>query len=233
MYRILSEFRLALSFLSRIPVGGSGNIKKVPSYFSLVGYVAGSAYFIMRSIFPSYLGAVLAIAIGGFLFELFHFDGFLDTLDGILSQKSKEKKLEIMSKGNVGPSALFYGILFILTYVYLFSRANPLSFFYMSVFGRLSMNFVMDLSTPAKYTGLGKLFYPYSHTNTLISLAFTLPLIIHPFFYFVSLVVSLFVSWLSFSISKHTIGGYTGDTLGFTNILAQLSVLSGIVLLKV
>ncbi len=232
MYQILSEFRLALSFLSRIPVGGSGNIKKVPSYFSSVGYVAGSVYFVMKFIFPSYLGAVLAIAIGGFLFELFHFDGFLDTLDGILSQKDKEKKLEIMSKGDVGPSALFYGVLFMLAYVYLFLKANPLSFFYMSVFGRLSMNFVMDLSIPAKDTGLGKLFYPYSHTNTLISLMFSLPLIIHPFFYFVSLVVSFFISWLSSAISKREIGGYTGDILGFTNILAQLSVLSGFVLLK-
>jgi adenosylcobinamide-GDP ribazoletransferase len=229
---MLSEFRMALSFLSRLPVGGSGNIKKIPSYFSLIGYVAASSYFVMKFVFPSYVGTILAVAVGGFLFELFHFDGFLDTLDGILSQKSKEKKLEIMSKGDVGPSAIFYGVLFILAYVWLFSKAKPISFFYMSVFGRLSMNFVMGLSVPAKNVGLGKLFYPYAHKNTLISLMFTLPLTIHPIFYFASLSIAFLTSWLSSYSFKRMVGGYTGDTLGFTNVVAQLFILSVVVFLQ-
>ena len=226
--QILSELGWAISFLSRIPIGGRGNISKVPSYFSVVGYFAGATYFIIKILFPSFLGTIFAIALGFSLFDLFHFDGFLDTMDGFFSQKTASQKMEIMIKGNIGPSALFWGILYMITYITLFWKIKPFSLFYMAIFGRLSMNFLMDFSQPAKNTGLGKVFYPYDHKNTLFSLIFTLPMIAFPKMYFLSLSISLFTAVIFNMISKREIGGYTGDVLGCVNMLSQIFILSAI-----
>ncbi len=232
MRREFSEFRLAVSFLSRLPAGGNGRIGKVPAYFTAVGYLAGTVYFGIRVLVPALPGALLAMAAGFFIFDLFHFDGLLDTLDGFLSQKAKDRKMEIMSKGNVGPSALFYGVLFVAAYAYLLSGTDPVYALYAAVFGRLSMNFTMDFSDPAKETGLGRAFYPYDRTNTFSALAFTVPLVLLPWAYVLSMGISAALARVFSKISSREIGGYTGDTLGFTNMAVQLAVLAGIFILK-
>ncbi len=229
---MFSEFKLALSFLSRIPIQGKGKVRNVPAYFTLVGYVAGTFYFISKLAIPSFPWQILAISVGFFLFDLFHFDGFLDTLDGFLSQKSQKRKIEIMSMGNVGPSALFYGTLFVMTYVYLFFRVDTSSVFYMSVFGRLSMNFMLDFSPPAKEKGLGRVFHPYHHRDSMWSLLFSLPLLFEFKVYMISAGMTFLTAYGFSKLSNKEIGGYTGDVLGACNMLTQLLVLLGIFTLK-
>jgi adenosylcobinamide-GDP ribazoletransferase len=112
----------AISILSRIPVGSmdikQSDLKKSVMHFPLVGILAFGIFFLIYTVlfmlrFDNYLIIMLSLAVTYYLFNLFHFDGFLDSIDGLLSQKPKNKILEIMKKGNIGPFALFFGIIYI------------------------------------------------------------------------------------------------------------------------
>ncbi len=231
MLRVLNEVRLAISFLTRIPIGGKGNLKKIPAYFTLVGYLPG-AFYALSKLAGTYTSLLISLTLGWYLFDLFHFDGFLDTIDGMLSGKPSQEKLKIMSAGNVGPSAVFYGAIYVIAYFCLFRATNPIGFLYMSVFGRLAMNFTMELSKPAKNTGLGKTMHPYSHKNTCIALAITFPLFFEPALYVFSLLMAFLSALFMSVLTKKEIGGYTGDVLGFVNITTQILVLMIAFLMK-
>ncbi len=225
MRRVIREFLLTLSFLSRIPLKVSADsyyeIRETSKYFSLIGYLPGLIYFLGRES-ENLIGYAISLAIGYWLFDLFHFDGLLDTIDGFLAPGSRERRLEIMSKSDVGAFAIFYGILYLLIYWELFNRLEPIIFLYGSVFGRLSINFILHFSKPAKSEGLGRVLYPYDRLNTLISLIFTLPLIFNPLLFLIGITTSFITGFFTAYISERKIGGYTVDVLGGGCLTGQI-----------
>uniref|UniRef100_A0A7C4CF50 Adenosylcobinamide-GDP ribazoletransferase n=1 Tax=Fervidobacterium thailandense TaxID=1008305 RepID=A0A7C4CF50_9BACT len=140
-----------LSLLTRLPsnVNFGGNWKerfrKSPRFFTTVGYLPGLLYAFMRWMACNagnkweLVVTALGLSVGFYFFDLFHFDGLLDMFDGFLNQSSKDRRLEIMSKGNVGPFAVFYGTLFILVFFELFRNVKPSVMFFSSVFGRFTV----------------------------------------------------------------------------------------------
>ncbi len=225
MRRIIREFLVALSFLSRIPLRISADslheIREISKYFSLIGYTPGLIYFLGRDS-ENLIGYAISLAIGYWLFDLFHFDGLLDTVDGFLAPGSRERRLEIMSKSDVGAFAIFYGVLYLLIYWELFNRLAPIVLLYSSVFGRLSINFILHFSKPAKSEGLGRVLYPYERINTLISIIFTLPLIFNPLLLLIGIATSFITGFFMAYISEQKIGGYTGDVLGGSCLIGQI-----------
>jgi adenosylcobinamide-GDP ribazoletransferase len=223
---MFDEPRLAFSFLSRLPFGGKGSVKNVARYFTLVGYGAGAIYWAGRRYVPGDLGAVLTIVVGFFLFDLFHFDGLLDTFDGFFNQAGRDKCLEIMSKGDTGPFAVFFSFFYCLSFYLAFRSSTPTSLLFMSVCGRFAMNVLLATTQPAKPGGLGALMSPYDHRATLISAVLAVPLaIISPVRWAVSMGIAIFVGLVMSFAARRKIGGYTGDVLGATCLLSQLGVL--------
>ena len=226
---MLDEPRLALSFLSRLPFGGKGTVKHIARYFTLVGYAAGLVYWLGRQFVPGDLGAILSIVTGFFLFDLFHFDGLLDTFDGFFNQAGREKCLEIMSKGDTGPFAIFFSFFYCLAFYLAFRSSEPTSLLFMSVCGRFAMNVLLAMTQPAKPGGLGALMSPYEQSATVISAVLAAPLaLIDPLRWAVSMGVATLVGVLMSIAARHKIGGYTGDVLGATCLLSQLFVLIAI-----
>jgi adenosylcobinamide-GDP ribazoletransferase len=223
---MLDEPRLALSFLSRIPAGGKGDVRHITRYFTLVGYCAGAVYWAGRQYVPGDLGVILSITVGFFLFDLFHFDGLLDTFDGFLNQSGCEKCLAIMSKSDTGPFAVFFSFFYCAALFLAFRSSAPLSLVYMSVIGRFSMCVLLATTHPAKPGGLGALVSPYDQRTTFLNLAVTLPLaVLDPVRWAVSVVVASAIGLFLGAVSRRKIGGYTGDVLGATCLLAQLGVI--------
>ncbi|ODN30525.1 adenosylcobinamide-GDP ribazoletransferase [Fervidobacterium thailandense] len=231
-------FLATLSLLTRLPINVNfgedweERFKKSPRFFTLVGYLPGALYASTRwtaGNVGSKWGFVITVAglsLGFYFFDLFHFDGLLDMFDGFLNQSSKERRLEIMSKGNVGPFAVFYGTLFILVFFELFRTVGPTVLIFSSVFGRLTMNWVLVLSKPAKQTGLGAMLFPTDKLGPLISGMFTLPLMFLNRSLFVYLfAISICVGVLVSIVSRMKIGGVTGDVLGGSCLIGQLCVL--------
>lgn len=224
---MLDEPRLAFSFLSRLPFGGKGSIKNIARYFTLVGYGAGVIYWAGRRYVPGDLGAVLAIVTGFFLFDLFHFDGLLDTFDGFFNQSGREKCLEIMSKGDTGPFAVFFSFFYCLAFFLAFRLSEPTSLLFMSVCGRFAMNVLLSMTQPAKPGGLGALMSPYEHSATVIGAVLAAPLaFIDPLHLVVSIGVAALTGVFMSIAARRKIGGYTGDVLGATCLLSQLLVLT-------
>ncbi|MEN3041708.1 MAG: adenosylcobinamide-GDP ribazoletransferase [Fervidobacterium sp.] len=235
--RTFEEIMLTLSFLTRIPIkiphlnDWEIRIKNIPIYFPLIGYLPGLIYYTGAMLYRKYMHfglliQMLTISFGFYMFDLFHFDGLLDMFDGLLNQSNKEKRLEIMSKGNVGPFAVFYGTLYVLTFWELFKQIDPASFIFGSVFGRYTMDVVMFFSKPAKQTGLGALLYPFKKITILVSLFFTLPLFLtNVELYMISLTTAFIIGITISFVSLSLVGGITGDILGGSCLIGEMVIL--------
>ncbi|HID55140.1 TPA: adenosylcobinamide-GDP ribazoletransferase [Candidatus Poribacteria bacterium] len=227
--KTLDEIRLTISFLSRIPLGGKGEIGRTPIHFPVVGYLCAGSYVGLRYLlgFLSPQIAVLgSMAITFYLFNLFHFDGLLDTLDGFLNQSGRERRLEIMSRGDVGPFALFFGVLYVLALYHILLDAEVPQILVACVISRFSMNLLLGLSRPAKNEGLGVLLYPYRWRRGLIASLYLLPILVfHPVFVLTGFILSGLIAMLLSRISESKIGGITGDVLGAFCLMSELGVM--------
>ncbi len=110
--RWLSDLRLALMLLTRLPTGKSASpadatVARAAWIFPLVGLLVGAAgggIFMMAS----YLGigiasaALLAMGMQVLLTGALHEDGLADTADGFGGGRSRERKLEIMRDSRIG-----------------------------------------------------------------------------------------------------------------------------------
>ncbi|MBT1247656.1 MULTISPECIES: adenosylcobinamide-GDP ribazoletransferase [unclassified Thermosipho (in: thermotogales)] len=230
---MIYDFLLSLAFISRIPIKvrySEKRIKNIPGYFPLVGYIPGIIFF-LGGYFENFFVKIIFLILGYYFFDLFHFDGFLDTIDGFLNQSNKEKRLEIMSKGDVGAFAVFFGALYIVIFWNMYFTLSPTFFFYSSVFGRYAMVSLMAFSKPAKEKGLGAIFYPFERKNLIYSTVFLTPLLFNIKCFVMSFFITLLFSYFMSIISKKKIGGITGDVLGATCLITSelLLVILGVI----
>ncbi len=118
------EFLLAVQFLTIMPVKITGIIDdrrmaKSMAFFSFVGILIGSMAASLQVVLASYFSLqaaslfsiVFLVIITGNL----HGDGLMDTADGRLSGRPKEKALEIMRDSRVGAHGVMAGIIDILS----------------------------------------------------------------------------------------------------------------------
>lgn len=228
--RVLEEVRLAISFLSRLPFGGGGELRRIPIHFPLVGYLCAGFYVGARWLFGKLIspeaGSLASICITFYLFNLFHFDGLLDTIDGFMLQGPRQRRLEVMSRGEVGAFAVFFGSLYLLALYLGLRRATDSNLVMAAVFGRLSMNFALGFSRPAKSEGLASALYPYRKPLTLLASLYSLPLLsLFPLRFGVSISLSASIALAISLISRRKIGGVTGDVLGACCLLTELTLI--------
>ncbi|MDE3270677.1 adenosylcobinamide-GDP ribazoletransferase [Pseudoalteromonas sp. G4] len=106
----ISLFKLALSFLTRIPVKitdySDEKLNEATGYFPLVGALIGAilaaSFYVLSLLFPVELAVVLVIVIGYMLTGGFHEDGLADVTDGFGGAFEPHKKLEIMKDSRLG-----------------------------------------------------------------------------------------------------------------------------------
>ncbi len=253
--KITDSFWTSFGVLSRIP-----GKKHYNPDFSLFGFflpligilvsliVAGTFSILsplLHGVFT--LGAAI-LFIQYLLFNLFHFDGLLDSADALFYNTSKEKRLTILRDVNAGSYALFTGVLYIfLKLHYLISgtefllAVKPLDPIVMAVLfsyplsGRIAAGIVPIILKPARKEGMGSLLSKYRFLpflfGTGIALCLSLGFVyfrifshrgeISPFVFlpFLGAVLSgLIVSLLY----KKLVGGFTGDALGLSVELGEL-----------
>lgn len=228
----------AISLLSRIPFSritmNESDIKKSVMNFPLVGILAFISFYISYTILfelglDNYLAILLSMAITYYLFNMLHFDGFLDSIDGLLSQKSKDETLEIFKKGNTGPNGIFYGVIYILIKIYFLENMQIVNLLAVFVISRWSLSFACVLGHPARNEGLGYIVLRAKNRYLLIA---TLYLLIIPFVcnirilhIEITMLLVIAVTYLIILLCTKRIGGITGDILGFINEINELIVL--------
>ncbi len=228
---MIDDFLLALGTLSRIKVPRINriNYQKSTLYFPVVGYLAGIILFfsdqLLILVFSETISKLIALLIYYMLFGFFHFDGLLDCIDGFFpSHKSKADRLRIMKDSNTGAFALLFGVLFLIVEIYCVVNSTEYWYFF-PVFGRISPLFLLSFSKPAANNGLGMLYFPYPKYYSVSSIILTIPIFFHsPLVYFWLLGV-IIVSFIIIKISNAKIEGITGDVLGLSIMLSELSYL--------
>lgn len=120
--RIFRHLLAALSFLTRIPVPrgvqlDEAALAKSPVMFPVVGLligliVAGFDRLARLALHPLVVG-VADVALAFVLTAGLHLDGLMDTADGLLSGKPREKAMEIMKDSRVGAMGVSAGVLLV------------------------------------------------------------------------------------------------------------------------
>ena len=240
MRNSIRDFITALQFLTCIQFGPQGEWSPMQCgrsvrFFPLVGAVIGLILVIVNYLLSHYLlphvSVMILLITEIWLTGALHFDGYMDTADGIFSHRSKDKMLDIMRDSRVGVHAVTaFGVLLLLKYSLMLDLAPgvlPKALFIMPIAGRMAMVIAITSFPLARVDGLGKAFSEYSGrwafpVAGLITLAIVAPL------KWTALLTCLAACLVGFGLARWLsgkLGGLTGDTYGAVNEVTQAAVL--------
>ncbi|MCD6534321.1 MAG: adenosylcobinamide-GDP ribazoletransferase, partial [Deltaproteobacteria bacterium] len=176
MTDIITQFRLALSFLTTLPAGSFSSevpeetLGHTQAWFPLVGLLLGLILFFSACFFKIFFSpaicAALIVTIHFFLTGGFHLDGLADTADGLMSgQPEREKIFSIMKDsylGSMGATALVLLLLLKYSALAVIINKAPLALIIFPVLGRYA---IVQLTFSSVYAraegGLGAIFTNY------------------------------------------------------------------------
>ena len=107
----MRAFVAAFQFLTRLPLSvrfiwSDTLAARSLVWFPVVGFFIGCLLVLLATglpmLFPLIISALLFVAIWVALTGALHLDGLLDTADGLLSHRSRERMLEIMKDSRIG-----------------------------------------------------------------------------------------------------------------------------------
>ncbi|MGO4529825.1 adenosylcobinamide-GDP ribazoletransferase [Paenibacillus sp. 2TAF8] len=113
----------AFQFLSRFPVKMQLDfvpplLRESVVYYPLVGAAIGLCVWLVAALsgalLPDFPAAVLTLTVWVWLTGGLHLDGWMDTADGLLSYRSRERMLEIMKDSRVGAMGVIACVLLLM-----------------------------------------------------------------------------------------------------------------------
>lgn len=120
---IFGDLGVALGFLTVFPVpdrvwDGPREYGRAFSWFPVVGLVVGLALGLaavsLSFALPAGVSAALVVAFWVFLTGGLHFDGLMDSCDGLLCARSAEERIEVMRDSRVGAFGVLGGVCLVL-----------------------------------------------------------------------------------------------------------------------
>ncbi|MFA9270326.1 MAG: adenosylcobinamide-GDP ribazoletransferase [Baekduiaceae bacterium] len=235
---MLGDARVALAFLTRIPVDDGRMLDAhamnraavwFPAVGLLVGAVVGGVRLLAELALPAGPATVLALTAGILLTGAFHEDGLADIADGVGAHVGRERKLEILRDSRVGT----YGALAVaLPLLFAYACLTPLDgaeFLAVAicahVLGRWSVLPHSRLASPARTDGSGSLVratLPGLAVGTLVA-AGVVGVAAGPPDGAVMFAVAIAVILAVGLGLARVLGGVTGDSYGAVNKLVELS----------
>lgn len=227
---------LAITFLTILPLpvrdrddGGSA-----PAFHPLVGAlvaaVAGGVYAAAAPGLGSSVAAVLAVAALVVVTGGLHQDGLADCADGLGVRGDRERRLRVMRDptiGTFGTLALVLWVLLLTTSLaQLSTRDGVAALITAAATARFAALLHARWTRPARTDGLGSAFLPSWISVvvgglTAVVVAVACDVTAAPFAVLASLLVAAGVAaW-----SRRTLGGRTGDTLGATVVITEVTVI--------
>lgn len=241
MLELFKDFLLMLQFLTRLPINISlpcekGNFRRGTGFFPMIGLIIGGIelgfYFVLKSILPVNITAVLLILIGILLTGGLHVDGIGDTCDGFFAFKGKNSVIEIMKDSRIGTYAciaIVFDILIKYTALnFALQKGEWEIILLVPILGRSSILLLSFIGKPAKPNGTGNFFIQNVGVSEL-----TIGILFMVCFSYVlvgiksSAICIAFVIIMTFSFNKlcmHKMNGITGDSLGANNELNEMLV---------
>lgn len=241
---MLAEFLAAFTLLTRLPVGRfdgarahnafAGAVWAYPIVGVVIGSIGATVYLLSAEIgLPPAFAAICAIAAMALATGALHEDALADMADGFGGGRSRAHKLEIMRDSRLGT----FGVLALVLSVAaraaaVTSIAVPskvaVALIVSGSLARGAMLVPVILLPPARVDGLGAGLRTTGKARHLVGL------VLSATFVFVLLpptaaasaaaTTVLIALWLSI-LSWRQIGGYTGDALGATEVIAECATL--------
>ena len=223
----------SVAFLSRVPmpqrhfIGYDGRLSRAVRAFPLAGVLIvlpAAALAAMLSAFhaPPALLAIATLALQVLVTGALHEDGLSDSADGIGGGRDRDSALAIMKDSRAGS----YGVVALI-----------LSFGLRAAASRTAMVWHWSLLPPARRDGVAASVGEPENRATLLALASGIgisALLLLPHGTLASFALAsaaAVIAVLVFNrIALRKIGGHTGDTIGATQQLAEMSVLFALAL---
>ncbi|MDI6813630.1 MAG: adenosylcobinamide-GDP ribazoletransferase [Desulfitobacteriaceae bacterium] len=233
-------FLIALTFLTRLPFPApqavsESEFKRSQHYYPLVGLTLGILLWLIayasRLAYPPIVSGGIILAAEIFLTGGIHLDGFMDSMDGLLSAREPERMLEIMKDSRVGAHAsISLGALLILKFALLVSLSSsglkililvPMLSRWAFLIGVIGFPY-------ARKEGLGKGFHESSRWLVFASegaLIFILAYLVTGYAGLAAGVSALAGAFLFAYKTAHLLGGLTGDLYGALIELSEVVAL--------
>jgi adenosylcobinamide-GDP ribazoletransferase len=247
--KYLKRFLFMLQFFTRIPIRAELNVSSedcgkglvfAPEAGFLIGGILAVCWMFLKWVFPVIPSAVIIMILYILLTGGLHLDGLGDTFDGLFSNRSRERMLEIMKDSRVGSNAVIAVIsVLLLDIAFLASLDGEVLtrlLVLMPAAGRAGTLIGAGVSQYARSEGLGKSFIDYCGLKEIVVGLIPYFLISGLVFGYYGLILAAsgaIISWLLVRWFGRKIGGATGDILGAVCELTQTFFLMAAYLLTV
>lgn len=245
---MMMPMRIALSFLTRIPVGRLeaedylATLGRSAWLFPLAGLVVGlvtwAAHATAGLLFGPATRALAAVAAGLWVTGMLHLDGLMDTADGLGSHRSRERMLEIMKDSRVGAMGVAVGALSLLLrfalLVELPAGWHGPALLLAPALGRMAIALAAGLwpSARAEGAGLGASFARHVGRPQLagaLLLGLAAAVATQPFAPWRGVAAFALALLAALAMARslaRNLGGLTGDTYGAINEVAEMAALA-------
>jgi len=226
----VSGVREAVAFLT--PFGGAAGptpaaVAWFPAVGALMGLALGGLWWLFAQAWPAPVVAVLVVAADLGLTGMLHFDGLLDSADGLLAHLERQRRLEVMAGPEVGAFAVAVGTAVLLGRGASIASLRPAPLLVAGLWcaSRTLMAAVMRVVPYARSEGgLATAFLGRSGTVSLVAggagalvLAAGWKLVAGP----VAVVAGVGAGTCVVLLARRKLGGFTGDVLGAAGVVAE------------
>lgn len=232
------SFMAALGFLTIAPVGKKALdnelLARAVAFFPLVGLILGAtlagADYVLRLGLSDFLASTLVVALLVMLTGALHFEGFVDSCDGLFGGHSPERRLDIMRFKDVGAYAVAGGVLLLLVKVSAIAAiTGPSRIWVLGLFPALSrwaMALVLGSFPYARQQGLGSAFRGKGLFCVGIAgfISLTAAVLLGGGGLLLFATATTLAVLMGLGIFR-LIGGLTGDTYGAINEVVEASLL--------
>lgn len=194
----------------------------------IIGALTAGLYLVAGAYLPRSVMGVLLVALPLFITGGIHFDGLMDTCDGLFSGRSRERSLEIMRDSRVGSMGVMAGILNVMLrysiLVELPGAILPALLVGQAVTGRWVMTMALHFFPYARKDGLGQGFTADKRIINIALGSLLALLIIWLTTGAAGMLIALTAVVLSLLIAvwaARKLGGLTGDVYGALNEVAE------------
>ncbi|MFC5703032.1 adenosylcobinamide-GDP ribazoletransferase [Cohnella faecalis] len=249
----------AFQFLTRIPLPFALEYtdklnRRSVVFYPLAGAVIGgivlAAGLLLNDWFPAAISAILLAALWTMLSGALHLDGLMDTADGLLSHRSKERMLEIMKDSRVGAMGVivcvFYLGLKTASLAFLIEEGSAMPLVLIATIPAWSRSFMVAAIAAWPYArpqgGIGSLYRSVRMKHAIASslgAAFFSAVFLFAYggwsgteacaIILVSAAVACGLGAAMASAISRKLGGLTGDVYGALNECIELGLLTALV----
>jgi adenosylcobinamide-GDP ribazoletransferase len=234
MISLLTAFQFLTTFPALIRRAFTAQeLGRAVGFFPLVGLALGGVLCGLgsglRLIFPAPVVAIFILVAWLLLTRALHFDGFLDTCDGLFGGFTPERRLEIMRDSRVGAFGVAGGGMLLLTkYAAILSPPGLSGLLLAPVLGRWALSMAIFAFPYARDKGMGRDMKDNVRWQQVI--LSTVVAVLAGWFFagwtgLLAFALSGIVLWLGATFTLRRIPGLTGDSYGALCELTELAVL--------